>query len=165
MGNRTNWDVCPKWVRFQNEDTRFSNNNKWDVCPDWVKFGNRETSSEEDKHSQECQKEKQRHVHEFLGSTKLAEEEDERHNHRFAGVTGEAIPSSRKDHVHKVCTRTDFFDHFHEIEDVTGPAIDVGNGKHVHFVKGKTTVNDGHCHRFQFATLIESPLLPQQDCN
>ena len=38
------------------------------------------------------EEEEQRHVHEFLGSTKLAEEEEERHNHRFAGVTGEAIP-------------------------------------------------------------------------
>ncbi|MGF7050283.1 hypothetical protein J2T13_004808 [Paenibacillus sp. DS2015] len=33
----------------------------------------------------------QRHVHEFEGSTKLAEEGADRHNHRFAGVTGESV--------------------------------------------------------------------------
>jgi hypothetical protein len=36
-------------------------------------------------------KQTQRHVHEFEGSTKLAEEGADRHNHRFAGVTGQAI--------------------------------------------------------------------------
>ena len=99
----------------------------------------------------------QTHVHEFLGSTKLAEEKEERHNHRFAGVSGQAIPY-KDSHIHKICTRTDFFDHFHEIEKKTEPAIDVGEGKHVHFVKGKTTFEDGHVHDFVFATLIESPL-------
>lgn len=34
---------------------------------------------------------KQTHNHEFLGSTRFAEEGDDRHNHRFAGVTSEAI--------------------------------------------------------------------------
>lgn len=34
----------------------------------------------------------QGHVHEFLGSTHLAEAGQDRHNHRFAGVTDEAIP-------------------------------------------------------------------------
>lgn len=133
--------------------------------------------SEEDWWNKEdkCKKEEeQTHVHEFEGSTKLAEECCERHNHRFAGVSGEEIkiPGS---HVHRVYTRTDFFDHFHFICRLTGPAIYVDcdddwddkkgwkkkERKHVHFVKGMTTCNDGHMHEFQFATLIESPLLPQ----
>ncbi len=32
--------------------------------------------------------EEQTHVHEFEGSTHLAEAGQDRHNHRFAGVTG-----------------------------------------------------------------------------
>jgi hypothetical protein len=159
--SRYNMDVCPKWVRFRNQEARPILNHNWDVCPDWVTIGNRKTTSVENANTQEQRKEKQKHVHEFLGSTRLAEGGDERHNHRFAGITGEAIPTSNRNHIHKILAKTDYADHFHELEDVTGPAIDVGNGKHVHFVKGKTTVNDGHCHRFQFATLIESPLLPQ----
>lgn len=99
----------------------------------------------------------QRHVHEFLGSTKLAEEEEERHNHRFAGVTGEAISRGRS-HFHEIVTNTDFFDHHHVVRIRTGPAIPVGDGKHIHFVEGMTTVNDNHDHDFEFATLIDSPL-------
>ncbi|MBP3964784.1 YmaF family protein [Paenibacillus lignilyticus] len=101
----------------------------------------------------------QRHDHEFEGSTKLAEEGDDRHNHRFAGVTGQAIKSGNS-HVHEIdLTRTDFFGHFHKLKKITtGPAIPVGNGKHVHFVMGKTTLADGHVHRFNFATLIDAPL-------
>ncbi|MDC0759200.1 YmaF family protein [Brevibacillus porteri] len=100
----------------------------------------------------------QRHVHEFLGSTQLAEEGADRHNHRFAGVTGQAIPRG-KSHVHVIRSNTDFFNHLHRVRIVTGPAIPVGNGKHVHFVSGRTTFNDGHVHRFKFATLIQKPLL------
>ncbi len=119
----------------------------------------------------ECPKVKQTHVHEFEGSTKLAEEDEDRHNHRFAGVSGEEIPIPGG-HVHRIITRTDFFDHFHEICRLTGPAIYVDcddghddkkgwkNRKHVHFVKGWTTCVDDHKHEFQAATLIESPLLP-----
>ena len=92
-------------------------------------------------------------MHEFLGSTKLAEEEDERHNHRFAGVTGEAILKGSS-HFHEIVTNTDFFDHHHEVVIRTGPPIPVGNGKHIHFVKGMTTVEDDHDHDFEFATLI-----------
>lgn len=100
------------------------------------------------------------HVHEFEGSTMLAEECDDRHNHRFAGVTGEPIFSSDGSHRHELFTNTDFFDnHHHQLERLTGPAIDVGDGKHVHFVRARTTVNDGHFHLAQFATLIENPLL------
>ncbi|WP_141431029.1 YmaF family protein [Bacillus sp. 03113] len=100
----------------------------------------------------------QTHVHEFLGSTKLAEEDEERYNHRFAGVTGEAIPRGRS-HFHEIETNTDFFDHHHEVVIRTGPAIPVGNGKHVHFVEGMTTVDDEHDHDFEFATLIDKPLI------
>ncbi|OGO79113.1 MAG: hypothetical protein A2Y23_10385 [Clostridiales bacterium GWB2_37_7] len=96
-------------------------------------------------------------MHEFLGSTKLAEKEYERHNHRFAGVSGQVIPKDNN-HVHEILSNTDFFDHLHEIGVTTGLAIPVGNGKHVHFVDGITTLDDGHVHEFQFTTLIESPL-------
>lgn len=98
------------------------------------------------------------HVHEFEGSTMLAEECDERHNHRFAGVTSELIPLP-SDHVHGFFTNTDFFDHHHEVVGLTGPAIDVGNNKHVHFVNFFTTLDDGHVHQYIFATLILSPLV------
>ncbi|NBD23270.1 YmaF family protein [Paenibacillus glycinis] len=102
----------------------------------------------------------QRHVHEFEGSTKLAEAGNDRHNHRFAGVTGQAIRSGDS-HFHEiVVSRTDFFNHFHKLIKIrTGPAIPVGNGKHVHFVLGRTTLNDGHKHQFNFATLIDAPLV------
>ncbi|AKG35660.1 YmaF family protein [Paenibacillus durus] len=102
----------------------------------------------------------QRHVHEFEGSTQLAETGADRHNHRFAGVTGQAIRVG-KTHVHEIdFERTDFLDHFHNLRRIrTGPAIPVGNGKHVHFVTGRTTLVDGHTHPFKFATLIESPLV------
>jgi hypothetical protein len=100
----------------------------------------------------------QTHVHEFLASTKLAEEEDDRHNHRFAGVTSEVIPRGNN-HVHVIFTNTDFLDHHHEVGIETGFAIPVGDGKHVHFVKGTTTLNDGHVHELEFATLIQKPLV------
>ena len=62
-----------------------------------------------------CKKDKQFHDHEFLGSTRLAElGSEDAHNHRFAGVSGPAIPV-KGGHVHKVKSRTDFFDHFHEL--------------------------------------------------
>lgn len=101
---------------------------------------------------------KQRHTHEFLGSTKLAEIQEDPHNHRFAGVTGEAIRYGRS-HYHKLETNTDFFDHYHEVINRTSLAIPVGDGKHVHLVKGETTENDGHKHCYIFATLIDRPLI------
>lgn len=102
----------------------------------------------------------QTHTHEFTSSTKLAEEGDDRHNHRFAGVTSEVIPIPGGSHKHAIFTLTDFFGHLHQVAVETGPAINVGNGKHVHFVKGTTTLNDGHFHEFAFTTLIDAPLLP-----
>jgi hypothetical protein len=102
----------------------------------------------------------QRHVHEFEGSTKLAEEGADRHNHRFSGITGQAITVGSS-HIHEInLSKTDFAGHFHNLKKIrTGPAISVGNGKHVHFVTGQTTLSDGHVHQFNFATLIQSPLL------
>jgi hypothetical protein len=102
----------------------------------------------------------QTHVHEFEGSTKLAEQGPDRHNHRFAGVTGQVIPVGRS-HVHEIdLTHTDFLDHFHNLKKIrTGLAINVGNGKHVHFVSSRTTLNDGHLHQLNFATLIQQPLV------
>lgn len=99
----------------------------------------------------------QTHVHEFAGSTFIAGEIP--HNHRFAGVTSEVIPCGDS-HVHEILTNTDFFiKHHHEVGVRTGPAIPVAPGKHVHFVRGKTTVNAEHFHKFIFATLIEDPLI------
>lgn len=70
----------------------------------------------------------QTHVHEFQGSTKLAEMKKERHNHRFAGVSGQVIPFGNS-HVHAIFTNTDFFDdHLHEIGGISGPAIPVEGG-------------------------------------
>jgi len=102
----------------------------------------------------------QTHTHGFESSTKLAEEGDDRHNHRFAGVTSEVIPISGNSHKNTIFTLTDFLGHLHQVAVETGPAIDVGNGKHVHFVKGNTTMDDGHFHEFAFTTIIEAPLLP-----
>lgn len=100
----------------------------------------------------------QTHTHEFQGSTKLAETGEDRHNHRFAGVSSSVIPFGNS-HVHGVFVNTDFFkEHLHEIAAVSGPAIEVGGGKHIHFAKYITTVDDGHFHEFQFASLIEDPI-------
>lgn len=101
---------------------------------------------------------KQKHVHELLDSTLIAEREEDPHNHRFATVTGEAIYVG-KDHFHEVKFRTDFYEnHFHEFKGKTSGAIPVGDGRHVHFIKDCTTVNDGHKHKFRAATLIENPI-------
>lgn len=107
-----------------------------------------------------CHHSNQKHVHEFEGSTRLAEEEEDRHNHRFAGVTGEAILVNAGKHVHNFESRTDFFEnHHHFISGRTGPNIELPNGKHIHYVNSFTTVNDGHRHQFEFASLIgPSPL-------
>lgn len=110
----------------------------------------------------ECKKPKhacQTHDHEVEGSVMFAEEGDDRHNHRFATVTTEVIPLGDGKHKHAFCVNTDFFDHHHEVAGETGPNICVGDGKHVHFAEGSTTIDEGHFHRYQFATLIESPLL------
>lgn len=108
----------------------------------------------------ECEWNKvQTHDHEFEGSVQIAlTSEGDPHNHRFAGITGEVIPISATQHVHRVETRTDFYeDHFHLICDRTGPAIPVGD-RHVHFLAAQTSENDGHRHEFRFATLINDPI-------
>ncbi|HOL17163.1 MAG TPA: YmaF family protein [Bacillota bacterium] len=98
-----------------------------------------------------------RHNHEFLGSTRLAG--TTLHNHRFAGVSGRAIFVGNT-HVHVIKTNTDFTArHFHKIKDISGPEIPVGLGRHVHFVRGRTSFDLGHRHGYLFATLIENPLL------
>ena len=56
-------------------------------------------ATERSEHGRPCPKprpdqpdESQTHVHEFQGSTRIAEEEEEPHNHRFAGVSSQVIP-------------------------------------------------------------------------
>lgn len=103
-----------------------------------------------------CYKE-QKHVHELQGSVKIADEE-EPHNHRFCTVTGEAIPYGVDNHVHEVVFRTDYFDgHYHEYCGKTGCAIPVGN-RHVHYIEAVTSMDDGHRHAFEAATMIEDPI-------
>lgn len=100
----------------------------------------------------------QTHNHEIIGSTMMAEECEDRHNHRFATISGMAIPIPGGNHVHEFYTNTDFFsEHYHHMEGVSGPAIRVGEGKHIHFMSARTSVDDGHSHRFVFASLIEDP--------
>lgn len=100
----------------------------------------------------------QTHVHEFLGSVKIAERQEDPHNHRFAGVSSEEIPVPGG-HVHEVLVKTDFYEnHFHEIGGRSGLQIPVGNNRHIHFASGTTTLNDGHVHEFQFAALINDPI-------
>ena len=100
-------------------------------------------------------KDKQAHVHEFLGSTHLAEAGEDRHNHRFAGVTGEAISIGCGRHIHEFRSNTDQFqNHHHIICGKTGANICLPEGKHIHFADSFTTVDDGHRHEFEFTTLI-----------
>lgn len=99
------------------------------------------------------------HVHEFLGSTKLAELEEDPHNHRFAGVSGQVICIGNGKHIHELKTRTDFYeDHFHLICVRTEENIPVGDGRHVHFVSDVTEEAEDHVHNFRVATLIEDPI-------
>ena len=106
----------------------------------------------------ECCPEKQKHVHEVVGSVMIAREDGECHNHRFATVSEEAIRSGGS-HVHVVRFRTDFYeDHYHEFCGKSSPAIEVGDGRHVHFAKSYTTCSDGHRHEFRVASLIEDPI-------
>ncbi|MBU3202095.1 YmaF family protein [Clostridium estertheticum] len=117
---------------------------------------------EKKQNGKHCKEDKQFHDHEFLGSTRLAElGSEDAHNHRFAGVSGPAIPVEGG-HVHKVKSRTDFFDHFHEFEAISGLQKSVGDGRHVHFVEAKTNVVDDHFHELIFATLIEAPIFEEE---
>lgn len=97
----------------------------------------------------------QKHVHEIQGSVKIDGEIP--HNHRFCTVSGEAIPYGANDHVHDVIFRTDTYDdHYHEFKGRTGCAIKIGD-RHVHYIESVTSVDNGHRHRFEVATLIENP--------
>ena len=118
-----------------------------------------------------CEEEVQRHVHEFLGSTRVVEYgDDDDHNHRFAGVTGDAIECRDNNggvsHNHRIVTRTDNYnDHYHVIDVMTGPAIPVGNGlRHIHYVFACTRDSNGHKHNFRVATLIENPIGDSEYC-
>jgi hypothetical protein len=105
----------------------------------------------------------QRHVHELQGSVKFAEPEDP-HGHRFCTVTGEAIPCNEGDHIHEVEFRTDYYDeHYHEFCGKTGGAIPVGD-RHVHYIEAITSMDDGHRHAFEAATLIEDPTGMDHKC-
>ncbi len=103
----------------------------------------------------------QTHVHEVVGSVRLAELEEDPHNHRFAGLTDQVIPVPGG-HIHEFRTKTDFYeDHFHPICVKTGPPVRVGSGedaRHVHFIDNDTEVVDDHLHEFIVATLIENPI-------
>lgn len=105
--------------------------------------------------------ETQTHVHEVVGSVRLAELNEDPHNHRFAGVTGEVVPV-QGGHIHRFHTKTDFYEnHFHPICVETGRQVRVGEGddaRHVHFIDRRTEVADGHFHEFIAATLIENPI-------
>lgn len=179
--NREDADNTEQYEEYDEPD--MERRSRWDE-----KNGKEETSqgerrSRDSSHTEKEQPDysaypqKQTHVHEYEGSTKLANSSGDIHNHRIAGISGEAIriPGG---HVHKIWTRTDFFDHFHYIHKLTGPAVYVeqdydveikadkegySEEPHVHFIAGFTSVNDGHNHEFQFATLIESPLLPEEE--
>ena len=86
-----------------------------------------------------------RHVHEFLGSTRLAGATV--HNHRFAGVSGQAIPIGRN-HVHVVSTNTDFaVVHLHRVKALTGLAIPVGCAV-MCILPGDDNFDAGHDHGF-----------------
>lgn len=111
-----------------------------------------------------CEKE-QSHVHEVVGSVRLAELGEDPHNHRFAGVTDEVIPvpcGAPGEHIHRFFTKTDFYEnHFHPICVKTGVNVSVGEGedaRHVHFIDSVTGVEDGHFHEFIVATLIQNPI-------
>lgn len=109
----------------------------------------------------DCENDMQTHVHEVVGSVRLAELNEDPHNHRFAGVTDEVIQVPGG-HIHKLFTKTDFYEnHFHPICVKTGLAVRVGQGddaRHVHFIDAKTQIEDGHFHEFIAATLIDNPI-------
>jgi hypothetical protein len=117
------------------------------------------TQKEKDSGKYEYIEETQTHNHEFLGSTKLPSQDVTEHNHRFAGVTSEVIfvPGG---HVHTFMTDTDFFSgHIHGVGGTTDLQVPVDGGKHVHFANDTTTFDACHDHDFQFATLIDDPLV------
>ena len=109
----------------------------------------------------ECKDDMQTHVHEVVGSVRLAEIEEDPHNLRFAGVTDQVIPVPGG-HIHKLQTKTDFYEeHFHPICVKTGLPVRVGEGedaRHVHFIDSNTNLEDGHFHEFIVATQIENPI-------
>jgi hypothetical protein len=109
----------------------------------------------------DCNRERQQHVHELIGSVRIAEPMEEPHNHRFATITGEAIGNGMN-HYHEVRFRTDYYDnHYHIYCGRTCNAVQVGDS-HVHFIEAVTSQDDGHVHEFRAATLIDDPI--DDDC-
>ena len=122
----------------------------------------KKNDSSEKKHDvEELIKKEQTHDHEFLGSTRLAQLKFDPHNHRFSGISGPEI-KVEGGHVHIVRTRTDFFDHYHVFEETSSLQIPVGDCKHVHFVEATTSVDDRHCHKLIFSTLIDAPIFVEK---
>ena len=110
------------------------------------------------------------HTHEFLGTVRQADVGRRRnnattHSHRVAGVTSGAIEiDNGRNHVHAYHVNTDTFDHFHEIGGRTGPAIFIGNtDKHIHVLCGTTTENNDHTHEYFFTSLIDRPLVEEEN--
>jgi hypothetical protein len=108
-----------------------------------------------------CPDKRETHVHEVIGSVRLAGLNNDLHNHRFTGITDEEIPIIGG-HIHKLYITTDFYDnHFHSINVKTGPAIAVSddqNARHVHFIDADTDIEDLHFHGLTVATMIENPI-------
>ncbi|HHX72773.1 MAG TPA: hypothetical protein GX701_07615 [Clostridiales bacterium] len=102
----------------------------------------------------------QTHVHEVLGSVRLAGPRERIHDHRFAralrkrlspcpaGIFTDFSTDFTKGHFHPICVET-------------GLQVPVGTGKdrrHVHFIYARTECEAGHLHDFIAATLIENPV-------
>lgn len=96
---------------------------------------------------------RQLHTHEFQGSTFAT---GACAAHRFAGVSSEAIVLPDGGHVHTVCSNTTYNGHFHVLELQTSRAIETCDGQHVHFIRGEASVNEGHSHIVQAATMISA---------
>lgn len=110
-------------------------------------------------------KPKKQHVHEILGSTRIAGCCSNAHSHRFATVSDVAIYKEDGSHVHEVKFRTDSCNgHFHEFSGISSKNIEIGNGRHVHMAKAHTTENAGHKHEFLVASLIDDPTC-EEDCD
>ncbi|MEA4896982.1 YmaF family protein [Bacillota bacterium Meth-B3] len=100
------------------------------------------------------------HVHELVGSVKLADCVCTAHGHRLAGISGPPIAFECGGHAHEVFVRTDSFEgHAHEFVGMTCDAVAVSAcGAHVHYLEGMVSRADTHRHCFKLATLINDPI-------
>ena len=108
------------------------------------------------------------HTHEFLGTLRQANVGRSNctlHSHRVAGVTSAAIEiDNGRNHVHAYHINTDTYGHFHEVGGRTGPAIYIGNtDKHIHVLCGTSTENNEHSHEYFFTSLIDRPLVEEEN--